>query len=181
MPVLDWTVSRRRKGTGGSTKVYKVDVISMTEDDTFAEVPTRPDHGTLRKIKSLNDLLEEGAESDNESTKSDFEQSELQQEPEVEEKETNSSKDWTNYLTQRSKKPVERMVVSGFSTLSRRAGGGSYTPIIYIKPNACTEKCVCLRISCSFPACDISWISSHAHTHTHVYVCMWVVGEVVSV
>lgn len=128
MPVLDWTLSRRRKGTGCSAKVYKVDVISMTEDEAFGEMPTRPGHGTLRKIKSLNDLLEKGADSDNESTKGELEQGEQQQEPELEEKqklETNSSKDWKNYLTQRSKKPVERMIVSGFSTLSRRAGGGT--------------------------------------------------------
>jgi len=149
MPVLDWTLSRRRKGTGGSTKVYKVDVISMTEDEAFSEMPTRSGHGTLRKIKSLNDLLEESADSDNESTKGELEQGEQQQEPELEEKqnklETNSSKDWTNYLTQKSKKPVERMIVSGFSTLSRRAGGGiKLTPII--KPTR-TQR--------------------HVHTYTH--------------
>lgn len=136
MPVLDWTLPRRRKqGGGGSTKVYKVDVISMTEDDSFTEMPTRPGYGTLRKIKSLNDLLEEeGADSDNESIKDDSEPSKQQQKPELEQKQSPTSNNWTaNYLSQRSKKPVERMIVSGFSTLSRRAGGGNIKVLVCVR------------------------------------------------
>ena len=181
MPVLDWTLSRRRKGAGGSTKFYKVDVINMTEDDSFAEMPTtRSGYGTLRKIKSLNDLLEEEADSDNESAKSDSEpRSKQQQEPDslsgVKQEQETSSKNWTNYLTQRSKKPVERMIVSGFSTLSRRAGGGMHA-CDYISVLILAKQAVWLEAPINVPTtCMYTRRHTHTHARTHTTHTHWLI------
>ena len=148
MSVLDWTLPRKKK-----SKLYKIDVISMTDEDSFAAaVPERPRgaYGTLRKIKSLNDLLENDVDDHSNISKSAsgeidkpsagsstetqqlmirFDQDdhdEVTSQPRQSMAGQNESTErWVDQLRQRGdKKPTGQFIVSGFSTLSRRAGGG---------------------------------------------------------
>ena len=152
MPVLDWTLPRKKKNL---SKLYKIDVISMTDEDSFAAaVPAeRPRvYGTLRKIKSLNDLLENdvGDYSNISKTTSgeinkpaagpglvgsptETETQQLLMTCDQDDKrgqsavadQSGSTEPWVNQLRHRGdKKPTGQFIVSGFSTLSRRAGGG---------------------------------------------------------
>lgn len=127
MSVLDWSLSRKKSNL---SKFYKiVDVINMSEEESFALVlPDKPVHGTLRRIKSLNDLL--GDNGDNQPTRSGSGEISTKQ-PDVPSTTTqpvqpaNQTEQWSDQLSQRgAKKPTGKFIVSGFSTLSRRAGGG---------------------------------------------------------
>ena len=131
MPVLDWTLPRKKISL---PKLYKVDVISMTDQDSFAAVvPEKSKHGTLRKIKSLNDLLDDDA--DNYSSGVSRSGSGEISRPETPSTEAarlsnGSAELWPDQLAQRgAKKPTGKFIVSGFSTLSRRAGGGKAVAI----------------------------------------------------
>ena len=152
MPVLDWTLPRKKNNL---SKFYKIDVISMTDQDSFAptvpaaERPGWPTaHGTLRKVKSLNDLLENdvgdhhnisktasgeiskpagpevGSTTETQEHLIHFDQDEVQRQSVADQ--SGSTERWADQLRQRGdKKPTGQFIVSGFSTLSRRAGGGS--------------------------------------------------------
>lgn len=130
MPVLDWSLPRKKSSL---PKFYKIDVISMTDQDSFAAaMPEKPSHGTLRKIKSLNDLLD--SDVDNRSSGiANSNSGEICKPLEVVPTETlrpndqtGSTELWSDHLSQRgAKRSTGQFIVSGFSTLSRRAGGGS--------------------------------------------------------
>ena len=150
MPILDWTLPRKKK----ESKVYKIDVIDMSEQDSFAAVASeRPQthrHGTLRKIKSLNDLLEgdvgdrcnisksasgeiskpaepDASYAETQELSIDFDSDQDQDEPQYKVQRQPITDGWSDRLRQRGdKKPPGKFIVSGFSTLSRRAGGGQY-------------------------------------------------------
>ena len=125
MPVLDWSLPRKKSSL---PKLYNIDVISMTDQDSFAAVtPDRPKHGTLRKIKSLNDLLDNDV--DNQSGGIFNSGSGDISKPEVSptERSDQVTELWSDQLAQRgSKRSTGQLITSGFSTLSRRAGGGSH-------------------------------------------------------
>lgn len=134
MPVYDWSFPRKKSNL---EKFYKIDVISMTDQDSFAAPagipPDQPKHGTLRKIKSLNDLLDNEVDIHSSVSKSGSgEISKKLAQPEqlvastAEAADQNGSiEQWSDQLSRRgAKKPTSQFIVSGFSTLSRRAGGG---------------------------------------------------------
>ena len=129
MPVLDWTLPRKKSS---SPKLYKIDVISMTDQDSFASaMPEKSKHGTLRKIKSLNDLLDNDDHSSGVSKSSSAEISKPEMPPTEAQLHNGSAELWPDQLAQRgAKKPTGKFIVSGFSTLSRRAGGGIASAII---------------------------------------------------
>lgn len=154
MSVLDWTLSRKKKSL---SKFYKIDVISMTDEDSFAAAaPERRAYGTLRKIKSLNDLLENdvddhsniskttsgeiskpsvGTETQQLMMRFDEDDDDDEVTPLTSRKprqsmagQNGSTEGWVDQLRQRGdKKPTGQFIVSGFSTLSRRAGGGEHS------------------------------------------------------
>jgi len=129
MPVLDWSLSRKK------SNFYKiVDVINMSGEDSFASVPQRsavperPAHNALRRIKSLNDLLNDD-DDDNQPARSGSGSINITKQSDVSTaaklQSANQTEHWSDELTQRgAKKPTGKFIVSGFSTLSRRAGGG---------------------------------------------------------
>ena len=150
MPILDWSLRRKKKNL---SKVYKVDVIDMAEEDSrfaavaSAERPPGHAHSTLRKIKSLNDLLENDVDVQCKISKSasgeiskpagpdalhteiqelsmdiDSDQEEHQSEDKLQRQPVTDG--WSDRLRQRGDKSTGKFIVSGFSTLSRRAGGG---------------------------------------------------------
>lgn len=141
MPVLDWTLPRKKK----LSKLYKIDVISMTDEDSFAAAEGPRAYGTLRKVKSLNDLLENDVDdhpNTSKTTSGEISKSEVgsptetqqlmihfDQDDEVtsqpRQSVAESTERWVDQLRQRGdKKPTGQFIASGFSTLSRRAGGG---------------------------------------------------------
>ena len=106
----------------------------MTEQDSFVvPIGEKSAHGgNLRKAKSLNDLLSDDNENKSSvSHKTDSPET-ISNPPSpqpdaaaVECSQTRCSEYWADQLTQRGdKKSTGKFIVSGFSTLSRRAGGG---------------------------------------------------------
>ena len=140
MPVLDWTLPRKKSSL---PKLYEIDVISMTDQDSFSTTmpPEKAQHGTLRKIKSLNNLLDDEVSNYcngiSKSGSGEISKPELIPSTEARGLQPNlngSAELWPDQIAQRgAKKPTGKFIVSGFSTLSRRAGGG-----ITIDNNMCT-------------------------------------------
>lgn len=131
MPVLDWTLPRKKSNY---PKLYKIArVINMTDQDSthLPTMPERPAYGTLRKVKSLNDLLDDEGSNQSSISKAgseEFSKPSTEAPPTVAQHQppdqTGSTEIWQP-AQRRAKKSTERFIVSGFSTLSRRAGGGS--------------------------------------------------------
>ena len=104
----------------------------MTDQDSFSTAmpPEKAQHGTLRKIKSLNNLLDDevgnysngiSKSGSGEISKPEFPSEARGLQPNL----NGSAELWPDQIAQRgAKKPTGKFTVSGFSTLSRRAGGG---------------------------------------------------------